>query len=322
MKRTFKSKLMVAVMATLFTVRMVAAQAPQLIPFQAVARDSKGVVMANKTLALRFSVLDGPNNSPTLDATAYQETQIQTTNTLGLFMANIGQGTVVSGSFASINWGTYNKYVQVEMDITGSGANYITIATQQLMSVPYALNSTKADNGVPVGTIEAFAGAVSALPTGWLLCDGRTVNRSTYPNLFSVIGIQWGAGDGTSATFRLPDTRGYFLRGLDNSTNTGVSGNDPDINSRVPAWGGISGNNVGTYESDQFASHTHTQNPHAHNIAIAINIGGTINEVTGGSGGVLAYSTSVCTSTTATNQNTGGSETRPKNAAVNYIIKY
>lgn len=62
------------------------------------------------------------------------------------------------------------------------------------------------------GTVLPFAG--SAAPTGWLLCDGATVSRTTYAHLFSVIGTTYGAGDG-STTFNLPDTRGEFVRGLD-----------------------------------------------------------------------------------------------------------
>lgn len=62
------------------------------------------------------------------------------------------------------------------------------------------------------GTVLPFAG--SSAPTGWLLCDGSAVSRSSYPNLFAKIGTTYGAGDGTT-TFNLPDTRGEFIRGLD-----------------------------------------------------------------------------------------------------------
>ena len=66
----------------------------------------------------------------------------------------------------------------------------------------------------PAGVVMAFGG--STAPTGWLECDGSAVSRSTYSDLFSAIGTNFGVGDGTS-TFNLPDTRGEFIRGWDNS---------------------------------------------------------------------------------------------------------
>jgi hypothetical protein len=75
---------------------------------------------------------------------SYQETHALTTNELGLFAANIGAGTAVQGTFASINWAQTTKFLKVEVD-TDNG--WITMGNQQLMSVPYALYAA---NG-PVG---------------------------------------------------------------------------------------------------------------------------------------------------------------------------
>ena len=72
----------------------------------------------------------------------------------------------------------------------------------------------------PPGVLQAYAG--STPPTGWLLCDGSAVSRTTYSALFSAIGTTWGIGD-NSTTFNLPDGRGAVLRG----TGTGsVNGRD------------------------------------------------------------------------------------------------
>lgn len=61
---------------------------------------------------------------------------------------------------------------------------------------------------VPVGGIIPFGGDTgSVLPGGWLLCSGAAVSRSTYADLFSVIGTNYGVGDG-SLTFNLPDLQG------------------------------------------------------------------------------------------------------------------
>lgn len=63
------------------------------------------------------------------------------------------------------------------------------------------------------GLVLPFAG--SAASSGWLLCNGQAVSRTTYAALFAVIGTTYGVGNGTT-TFNVPDLRGEFVRGLDN----------------------------------------------------------------------------------------------------------
>ncbi len=63
----------------------------------------------------------------------------------------------------------------------------------------------------PSGSMLAWAGS-SAVPNGWLLCDGREVARADFPDLFTAIGERWGSGDGTT-TFNLPDLVDKFPRG-------------------------------------------------------------------------------------------------------------
>lgn len=65
---------------------------------------------------------------------------------------------------------------------------------------------------VPTGVIAPFAG--SAAPSGWLLCDGAAVSRTTYSALFAVLGTKYGSGDG-STTFNVPNLRGRVPAGLD-----------------------------------------------------------------------------------------------------------
>lgn len=72
-----------------------------------------------------------------------------------------------------------------------------------------------ADN--PLGTILPFGSAT--IPSGWLLCDGTAISRTTYSELFAVIGTAFGSGDG-STTFNLPDLRGEFLRGAGTNSHT------------------------------------------------------------------------------------------------------
>ena len=124
------------------------AQAPQSIPYQAVARDSIGNPIANQNISLRFSVHDATANGTVV----YRETHNATTNPLGLFTVNIGNGTIISGTFTTIDWGGGSKFMQVEMDATG-GTSYVDMGAQQMLSVPYALNAangnwTKSGNDI------------------------------------------------------------------------------------------------------------------------------------------------------------------------------
>ena len=75
------------------------------------------------------------------------------------------------------------------------------------------LLKTVQDDTSPTGTIIMYG--TDTPPTGYLECDGSEIDRTTYADLFAVIGTTWGAGDG-STTFDLPDFRGEFLRGWDN----------------------------------------------------------------------------------------------------------
>ena len=71
--------------------------------------------------------------------------------------------------------------------------------------------------GVPIGAMMSYGGA--AAPTGWLLCYGQAVNRTTYAALFAVLGTAYGPGD-ASTTFNLPDKRGRVPIGADNMGGT------------------------------------------------------------------------------------------------------
>lgn len=64
--------------------------------------------------------------------------------------------------------------------------------------------------GAPTGSVMPYAG--STAPTGWLICDGSAISRTTYADLFAVIGTTYGAGDG-STTFKLPDFTDRVIQG-------------------------------------------------------------------------------------------------------------
>ena len=182
---------------------------------------------------------------------------------------------------------------------------------------------------LPSGTIIAWGGpggtsadgGAGAAPAGWLLCDGSAVSRTTYATLFGAIGINFGGGDGI-ATFNLPDLRGRFMRGADHG-----AGRDPNAATRTASNPmGPTGDSVGTVEGDAFASHQHplTDPGHSHNAPTTNGIAGAGVEVP--NVGSTSYDYAGAAPTTAsmtgiTEGAAGGSETRPKNVAVNYLIK-
>lgn len=139
---------------------------------------------------------------------------------------------------------------------------------------------------VPPGTVIFFAGAT--LPTGYLKANGATVSRTTYASLYSAIGTRYGSGDG-STTFKLPDLRGEFVRGWDDSR--GVD----------------SGRTLGTTQADAFESHTH-------------NILAGTDQGDGGPKGRGADNNA--TSGTIVTEARGSTETRPRNIALMACIKY
>ena len=108
---------------------------------------------------------------------------------------------------ATDTWGT-----------TGVAPTSNTIYLELTNQTAYAYNGTTlvsvgggAGGGgdtTPIGTVEAYAGTTA--PNGYLLCDGSAVSRTTYSDLFNVIGTTYGIGDG-STTFNLPNIKGKVV---------------------------------------------------------------------------------------------------------------
>lgn len=191
-----------------------------------------------------------------------------------------------------------------------------------------------ASSFTPAGAVIVFAGA--AAPTGWLLCNGATLLKADYPDLATVLGTIYGPGDATH--FVLPDLRGAFVRGL------GAAGTAD------------AGRVLGTLQTSANISHTHADAGHGHGVNDPThnhiihdyghnhNLYGNNNEALDGNGvvwtatsenrngGVIPAYTGIVLDPAATGisiqagyasiQASGGSESRPINIAMNYIIKY
>jgi len=138
------------------------AQAPEKMSYQAVVRDAANTLVTNQAVGMQISILQGgdlANPGPTV---VYSETQTPTTNANGLVTLEIGTGAIVSGIFANIDWSASPYFIQTGTDPTG-GANYTTLtSTSQLMSVPFALHTKHAANGLPAGGTDGQILAINA----------------------------------------------------------------------------------------------------------------------------------------------------------------
>lgn len=204
-----------------------------------------------------------------------------------------------------------NRDVQVEVVVDG-----VSLGRSATSAVPYAVQADTASNPapgsaiealVPAGTIVAYGGTVATPPPGWLYCDGSSISRAQYQRLFLAIGTAWGADPSDNSKFNLPDLRGRFLRGVDNGL-----GRDPDAAGRVASnSGGSTGDSVGTVQSDMFRNHAHTQTWVYRNN----------NEGDNNMSGAARHGNNFHGQNVKSTDSAGGSETRPLNVAVNYIIK-
>jgi len=155
-----------------------------------------------------------------------------------------------------------------------------------------------------VGEITMFGGATS--PSGWFECNGVALNRVTYSALFTIIGTRYGNGDGSS-TFNIPDMRGYFPRGWDHGRGTD--------NNRV----------LGSSQSDELKEHLHQTVADQQDtgvVAVSSTVPFIRKHGTGSNSNYNLHSAiDGVKATISPTSETGGSETRPKNVAVMFIIK-
>ncbi len=259
------------------------------IAVQGIARDDNNTARANASISLTFEIYYKVASTEVQIST---ETQNLETDDFGIF------SHVIDPTFQNNpNFANYQAYLRITEGPT-------TISDEKLKHVPYAI---AANNGVPSGSIMPFIGTEA--PAGWVLCNGQSLTSITgAANLITILGSN-----------NAPNLQGMFLRG---------TGTSPVNNQDGPALKGT--------QQDAFESHSHNDNfsidnggSHSHgykdrdikessnsgDYADGDGTGGRDSERTtdpagnhnhGISGGVLA---------------TGGSETRPVNYGVHYIIK-
>jgi microcystin-dependent protein len=179
-------------------------------------------------------------------------------------------------------------------------------ATSQLATTQFVQNAINAISVFPTGMCALFG--MTALPSGWLVCDGSAVSRTTYAALFAQIGTTYGVGNGTT-TFNVPTAQGQFIR-VYNATGSGTD----------------SGHALGVIQADQLQGHIHyggqAQNNGAASIysVVTTDIPGIATGVAAqNAGGVTDQQTTSVPKTDGTNGTPRtGSETRPTN--LNFVL--
>lgn len=299
------------------------AHAQRGFSFQGYARDASGAALAGQTgINVQFELIQEGSN-----ANVYSTTNAVATDAFGVFSTVIGEG---DPNFGAIDFLNFDYRLNVSINGT-------LISSRKLDAVPYAKMAEKAANGVPPGTILPFGGNTNNVPDGFVVCDGSSYTAavgSIYVDLYNAIGNAWG---GTGINFNVPDLRGYFIRGWAGSEGTNA---DPDVNART---GGEATDKIGSKQGDEFRTHNHgpgnlggntsSNGDHSHAIRY-IDFGTTnsgcctpsiLNITDTGTGDRNTNTTGAHTHTVTINSGTtanqGGSETRPKNAYVLYIIK-
>ena len=207
-----------------------------------------------------------------------------------------------------------NSIGAAAINISGNGTSGQAIVSDGDGSFSYESNI------VPSGALMPFAGA--SAPTGFLLCHGQAVSRSTYATLFSAISTTYGSGDGSS-TFNLPDLRGRVIAGQD---DMGGSSADRLTNQT----GGINGDNLGdtggsethALTTAQLASHTHSFSDTDSITAMTfLNDGLGVNR---GGSGASSSSNSISVSISGTTGSAGSGSAHNNvqpTIILNYIIK-
>ena len=178
---------------------------------------------------------------------------------------------------------------KLKVNAQGITSNELAAAAVKTIAIEDgAVTQAKASNMlVPTGAIMPFA--MNSTPTGWLVCNGGFHSRTVYAALFAAIGTLYGSGDG-STTFTVPDLQGHFVRGFGTAAGSGA---------------------FGVKQADAFESHTHTV------------AAGQANGISNGCGNGSTFQRANDSSCAASATGAAGStETRPKNIAMLYCIKY
>lgn len=298
-----KTKFILLMLLMLFTATFNYAQTSAEIAdiaVQGIARDNNNTARANTTVNLTFELfyLDA-NNGNTKVVVGAPETVNLATDAFGVFSHIISPAVNNNPIFA-------NQQVYLKIS---EGSQIIS--EEKLKHVPYAI---AANNGVPTGSIMPYVGATA--PTGWVLCDGSLltgINGSE--NLIALLNSN-----------NAPDLRGFFLRGAGTNQVTGYTTNAGPLLNRPQQDDNLAHNHgAGTLATSSAGEHQHNV-PHSLDDTNLGSIRRTAVNRSVAANGVFqtGMPTSIGgahTHTISGNVSTEGTESRPINYGVNYIIK-
>ena len=182
------------------------------ISYQAVVRNSSNALVTNQQVGMKISILYGSATG----SVVYAETQTPTTNANGLINISIGSGTVVSGTYSFIEWGTGTHFLKTEIDPAG-GTAYTITSTSELLSVPYALYSSYSKNSMNAQSLTLpFNNSSSYTGTPFSITNTGT-------SLYTIAGIS-SSGYGIYGETTDDNSPGVFGIGSGTGTSSGVMG--------------------------------------------------------------------------------------------------
>jgi len=186
MKRIF------TILAAVLMTATVWGQSPEKMSYQAVIRNSSNALVTSTNVGMQISILQGSETGTVV----YTETQTTSTNANGLVSLEIGSGTVVSGTFATIDLANGPYFIKTETDPTG-GTNYTIAGTSQLLSVPYALHAKTAE--IVTETDPIYTGSEAASITATDITNlGNLSGTNTGDQDLSTLATKTALGDSTA----------------------------------------------------------------------------------------------------------------------------
>jgi hypothetical protein len=272
---------------------------------QGIARDDKNEALANvDQLDLKFEVyyFIGASITPTIILTS---TATIKTDNFGVFSYVVGINQDQSSLISS-----QSAYLRVSSVTTGN----VVFSDEKLQTVPYSIY---AQNGVPTGSIMPYIGTTA--PNGWLLCDGKEIPSGVYYDRLKAL-----AGANT------PNLNGMFLRGAGSTTSIYATKTGPALKA-VQNESTLAHNHGVSLTTDRMGEHNH--NPGSDNYFRALKYDGTgtgqgfDNNTGGGVEPNISTSRAISAdgahthTVTGSTADSGGTEIRPINYGVNYIIK-
>ena len=223
-------------------------------------------------------------------------------------------------NLATFRTGVNQTADDLTIEVDGSGG-YLKVKENGITSVELAdgsvIASKLASDAIslltPTGSLMPYAG--STAPTGYLLCNGSAVSRTTYADLFGIIATDYGSGDG-STTFNIPDLRGRVIAGKD---DMGGSSADVLTDAQADQLNGKLGseNHTLTAAESGLPSHSHTVN----------DVGGSVGSTDGlwafgdkGTTGAPSQGTNTTNAVSAQDASSAHNNVQPT-IILNYIIK-